>query len=228
MTFLSKIFAGIRIGCSNGLVLSACLAVALPVFAQQPLKTLLVGVDHRSVTSLNGDWHYLVDQPPARGLYAQGKVRDNGYALNTHPNISSGPHNEEYDFATAPTLKVPGDWNTQDPTLFRFEGVVWYQRDFDFQPRANTRTFLHIGAANYKSFVWVNQKRICDHEGGFTPFDCEVTAALKPGSNFVVIAVDSTRAGRWHSIGRYRLVQLRRAHPRCLAGHGSHAVHRRL
>jgi beta-glucuronidase len=153
-----------------------------------------VGVDHRSVVSLNGQWHYLVDQPPARGLYtANGKVRDNGYALNSRPNISSGPHNEEYDFATAPTIKVPGDWNTQEPTLFRYEGVVWYQRDFDFQPKAGTRTFLHIGAANYKSFVWVNQKRICDHEGGFTPFDCEVTTVLKPGNNFVVIAVDSTR-----------------------------------
>ena len=171
-----------------------CSVVALPGLAQEPQKMLLVGVDHRVVTSLNGDWHYLVDQPPARGLYAAGgKVRDNGYAMNTHPNISSGPHNEEYDFATAPTLKVPGDWNTQEPTLFRYEGVVWYQRDFDFQPKAGTRTFLHIGAANYKSFVWVNQKRICDHEGGFTPFDCDVTAALKPGTNFVVIAVDSTR-----------------------------------
>jgi beta-glucuronidase len=162
--------------------------------AQPPTKTLLVGVDNRSVTSLNGDWHYLVDQSPARALYTpEGNVRDNGYALNTHPNINSGPHNEEYDFATAPILKVPGDWNTQDPTLFRFEGVIWYQRDFDFQPKPNTRTFLHIGAANYKSFVWVNQKRICDHEGGFTPFDCEVTSALRAGSNFVVIAVDSTR-----------------------------------
>jgi beta-glucuronidase len=174
-------------------VLFCCLNGLLAV-AQAPLKTLLVGVDRRSVTSLNGDWHYLVDPPPARALYnAEGNVRDNGYALNTHPNINSGPHNEEYDFATAPTLKVPGDWNTQDPTLFRFEGVIWYQRDFDFQPKPNTRTFLHIGAANYKSFVWVNQKRICDHEGGFTPFDCEVTSALKSGSNFVVIAVDSTR-----------------------------------
>ena len=114
----------------------------MPSVAQQSLKTLLVGVDHRSVVSLNGQWHYLVDQPPARGLYtANGKVRDNGYALNTRPNISSGPHNEEYDFATAPTIKVPGDWNTQDPTLFRYEGVVWYQRDFDFQPKAGTRTF---------------------------------------------------------------------------------------
>jgi beta-glucuronidase len=175
-------------------VLFFCYLGGMLALAQPPMKTLLVGVDHRSVTSLNGDWHYLVDQPPARALYTpEGNVRDNGYALNTHPNINSGPHNEEYNFATAPTLKVPGDWNTQDPTLFRFEGVIWYQRDFDFQPRPNTRTFLHIGAANYKSFVWVNQKRICDHEGGFTPFDCEVTSALKAGSNFVVIAVDSTR-----------------------------------
>ena len=144
--------------------------VAISGIAQEPQKTLLVGVDHRVTTSLNGDWHYLVDQPPARGLYAAGgKVRDNGYALNTHPNISSGPHNEEYDFATAPTLKVPGDWNTQEPTLFRYEGVVWYQRDFDFQPKAGTRTFLHIGAANYKSFVWVNQKHINNNKKDITP-----------------------------------------------------------
>jgi beta-glucuronidase len=194
MTCFSRIFARRTTGCRNVFASFACCAVVLPALAQQPMKTLLVGVDRRSVISLNGEWHYLVDQPPARGLYtADGKIRDNGYALNSHPNINGGPHNDEYDFATAPTLKVPGDWNTQDPTLFRFEGVVWYQRDFDFQPKANTRTFLHIGAANYKSFVWINQKRICDHEGGFTPFDCEVTALLKAGSNFVVIAVDSTR-----------------------------------
>jgi beta-glucuronidase len=33
---------------------------------------------------------------------------------------------------------------------------------------------------------------MCNHEGGFTPFDCEVTTALKLGNNFVVIAVDSS------------------------------------
>ncbi len=194
MIRFSSISAGGWTALSKTCVSLACCALTLSAIAQQPLQTLLVGVDHRSVTSLDGNWHYLVDQPPARALYTpDGKVRDNGYSLNTHPNINSGPHNDEYDFATAPTLKVPGDWNTQDPTLFRYEGVIWYQRDFDFQPTQGTRTFLHIGAANYKSFVWVNQKRICDHEGGFTPFDCEVTAALKPGQNFVVIAVDSTR-----------------------------------
>ena len=180
-------------------VLQACLALgcllaAPALFAQQSLQTLLVGVDRRSATSLNGDWHYLVEQPPARELYdGAGKVRDSGYAQNTHPNISTGRHNSEYDFATAPVMHIPGDWNSQDATLFHFEGVVWFQRDFAFVPTPNTRTFFHVGAANYRSFVWVNGVRVCEHEGGFTPFDCDATSALHAGNNFVVVAVDSTR-----------------------------------
>jgi len=165
----------------------------LTAYSQQPFQTLLVGVDRRPVTSLDGDWHYLVDQSPARALYtANGEINDKSYAKNEHPNLF-GKHNEEYDFSAAPTLKVPGDWNTQIPQLFHYEGVLWYQRDFDAQPRPGTRTFLHIGAANYRSHAWVNQKRVFDHEGGFTPSDCEVTSVRHPGSNFVVIAVDATR-----------------------------------
>src|ERR1700722_11284224 len=176
-----------------GVVLPSGLGSMNSALCQQPLQTLLVGVDHRSVISLNGDWHYLVDQSPARALYTStGQINDKSYAMNEHPNIV-GRHNQEYDFSTAPTRKVPGDWNTQVPQLFNYEGVLWYQRDFEAQPKAGTRTFLHIGAANYRSHVWVNQKRVCDHEGGYTPFDCEVTAVLHPGSNFVVIAVDATR-----------------------------------
>ncbi len=175
----------------RGFTLVSLIATVVP--AQQAYQTLLVGVDRRSVTSLNGEWHYLVDQAPARALYAaNGAINDKSYALNEHPNIT-GRHNQEYDFATAPTIQVPGDWNTQVPQLFNYEGVLWYQRDFNFEPRADTRTFLHVGAANYRSHVWVNQKRVCDHEGGYTPFDCEVTAVLHSGSNFVVIAVDATR-----------------------------------
>jgi beta-glucuronidase len=177
----------------NIAVAIAFLGSMLPALGQQPFQTLLVGLDHRPVTSLNGDWHYLVDQSPARALYLEsGPINDKSYALNEHPNLV-GNHNEEYDFSTARTLKVPGDWNTQIPQLFNYEGVVWYQRDFNAQPKPGTRSFLHIGAANYRSHVWVNQKRVCDHEGGFTPFDCEVTSVLHPGTNFVVIAVDATR-----------------------------------
>jgi beta-glucuronidase len=90
-------------------------------------------------------------------------------------------------------LQVPGDWNSQRENLFYYEGLLWYQRDFTYHPRPHTRTFIHIGAANYASHVFVNDVLVCNHEGGFTPFDCEITDAVKDGANFVVIAVDNTR-----------------------------------
>ena len=53
--------------------------------------------------------------------------------------------------------------------------------------------FLHVGAANYRSWFWVNGKKACEHEGGFTSFDCDVTGTLRDGENFIVAAVDNTR-----------------------------------
>ena len=90
-------------------------------------------------------------------------------------------------------LQVPGDWNSQRQALFYYEGLLWYQRDFIYHPKAHRRVFLHIGAANYAAHVFVNDVHVCDHEGGFTPFDCEITQAVKDGGNFVVIAVDNQR-----------------------------------
>lgn len=160
-------------------------------FAQSS-PMVLVDVDHRQSTSLDGDWHYIVD-PYDSGLYSfHREIRKDGYFKNGAPEPGSNAL-VEYDFAKSPTLKVPGDWNTQREVLFNYEGLLWYQRDFDFTPKPGHKTYFHVGAANYKSMVWVNGEHVCDHEGGFTPFDCEVTALLHPGKNFVVIAVDDTR-----------------------------------
>ena len=173
---------------------TACLLLFLasftPLKAQQP-ATLLVDVDHRPQTSLNGAWHYIVDPYRNGGLSDPDKPSLNGYAKNSKP-IPGGAL-QEYDFAQSPTLQVPGDWNSQKPELFFYEGLLWYQRDFDYQPKPHTRVFLHFGAVNYESHVFVNDKYICRHEGGFTPFDCDVTRALQSGSNFVVVAADNQR-----------------------------------
>ncbi|MHB1699162.1 MAG: glycoside hydrolase family 2 TIM barrel-domain containing protein [Acidobacteriaceae bacterium] len=153
--------------------------------------TLLVDVDHRATVSLDGEWHTIVD-PYGSGLYGfHNALRTDGYFMNA-PQENNG-RVMEYNFATSPTLKVPGDWNTQRASLMYYEGPVWYERDFDYHAKAHTRVFLHIGAANYRGYVWVNAKKVCQHEGGFTPFDCEVTDAVHEGKNFAVIAVDDTR-----------------------------------
>ena len=172
-----------------------CFAFLLicPVFLYgQSATTVLVDVDHRESVSLNGDWHFIVD-PYETGLYTfHHELRKDGFYLNGVAEPGSD-RLVEYDFAKSPTLKVPGDWNTQTAQLFYYEGLVWYERDFDFQPQARRRTFLHIGAANYKAMIWMNGQHVCDHEGGFTAFDCEATQQLHAGKNFIVVAVDATR-----------------------------------
>jgi len=174
-----------------------CIGIAFLFIGQillyaQSSSTVLVDVDHRQSVSLNGDWHFIVD-PYKTGLYTfHHELREDGFYLNGAAEPGSD-HLVEYDFAKSPTLKVPGDWNTQSAQLFYYEGLVWYQRYFDFQPKAHARTFLHIGAANYKALIWINGQHVCDHEGGFTAFDCEATRQLHAGKNFVVVAVDATR-----------------------------------
>ena len=59
--------------------------------------------------------------------------------------------------------------------------------------RCGTRVFSAYWRGKLSVYIWVNGTRICDHEGGFTTFDCDVTSALKHGKNFAVIAVDNTR-----------------------------------
>jgi beta-glucuronidase len=159
--------------------------------AQTSNTTVLVDIDHRATTTLDGDWHTIVDQY-ATGLYDfHQNLRPDGFFMNAPFNPAGDPH--DYNFAKAATLRVPGDWNTQRPDLLYYEGPIWYQKDFHHTARPNTRTFIHFGAANYRTFVWVNTKKVCEHEGGFTPFDCEITSVLKDGDNFVVLSVDNTR-----------------------------------
>jgi beta-glucuronidase len=74
-----------------------------------------------------------------------------------------------------------------------YEGPVSYQRDLTYSPQEHTGTFLHIGAANYHACFWINGQKVCEHEGRFTAFNCDVTSTLRVGDNFIVAAVDNIR-----------------------------------
>jgi beta-glucuronidase len=175
------------------LFVSALLTALLTLSANaQQSPIVLTGADMRPAMSLNGDWHIIPD-PYQTGLYDFHKHEiKNGWFVNQKAKPGdTGP--VDYDFSKAETIRVPGDWNTQKPELFWYEGLMWYEKDFKFEPKEHTRTFLRVGAANYKSIFWVNGAKVCEHEGGFTAFNCEVTTALKPGANFVIATVDNTR-----------------------------------
>jgi beta-glucuronidase len=166
------------------------LLAAVSAFAQNPAP-LITNIVHRHTISLNGEWHVIPDPYDTGYLNYDGKPNDRSYFHNAQPKSNSDL--VEYNFATSPTLKVPGDWNTQRPDLLWYEGTIWYERNFTYHPHPGKRVFLYIGAANYLSRVGVNDAVVCDHQGGFTPYNCEVTSLLHEGDNFVVIQVNDTR-----------------------------------
>jgi len=73
---------------------------------------------------------------------------------------------------------------------------VWYRRSFAVPENWRAeRVLLHIGACDWRTRVWVNGEFVGTHTGGSAPFACEVTAAVRPGENRVVIhAFDDTRS----------------------------------
>ena len=177
-----------------GLLLAAGVSVlGMQLSAQATKGTIvLTGADRRPAMSLDGEWASIAD-PYFSGLFSfHHEEKKNGWFLNYHPKPDD-PFPTEYNFELARKLKVPGDWNTQRDSLFFYEGPMWYERNFVYTKKDHTRVYLHVGAANYHSWFWVNGQKVCEHEGGFTAFNCEVTQAIHAGDNFVVAAVDNTR-----------------------------------
>jgi len=172
-------------------LLLVSLLFALTPFIQAQQPGPIQNVEGRKTVSLDGEWQAIID-PYESGFYDyRYQPNANGYFKNTKPKTKSDLI--EYDFDKSRTLKVPGDWNTQSDQLFFYEGTVWYKKSFDYLLQPDKRLFVHFGAANYVADVYLNGERIGQHEGGFTPFNLEITKGVREKGNFLVVKVDNKR-----------------------------------
>jgi beta-glucuronidase len=155
--------------------------------------TFLTNVLQRRRRSLDGPWHVIVDPYEMGYVGILGGRNDRGFFRDFRPRHPAD--RVEYDFDASPTLTVPGDWNTQDERLLYYEGTVWYRRRIvlDRGAAPGQRRFLHVGAANHTSRVFVDGEELATHAGGFGPFAVEVTEQLGPGEHSIVVQVDNRR-----------------------------------
>ena len=166
----------------------SCLLTARAADAVLPL---IQNVDAYEGMSLNGDWNYIVDvQEEGYYDYRMNPTRW-GFFVNAKPQRPEDLI--EYDFDKSPTMRIPGDWNTQDERLFFYEGTVWFKRSFLAVPMQDYTTLLYFGAVNYDGHVWVNGKKAGHHVGGFTPFNFDISDLLREGENTVIVKVDNKR-----------------------------------
>jgi beta-glucuronidase len=164
-------------------VIAIC-ALGISARAAAPPSDVIANVSARTTIDLDGTWNAIVD-PLGTGA---------GGAMCKNAKPSSPRDLVEYNFDTAGTLKVPGDWNTQRGDLMLYEGSIWYEKNFSYHVREHTRVFAYFGAANYRASVCVNGVKVGEHQGGFTPFNFEVTGNLHDGDNFIVVEVNDQRA----------------------------------
>lgn len=117
--------------------------------------------------SLNGKWDFCFDH--------EKKFR--------HPfEITEWPLTIQVPYA--PETKASGLADTN------FHTRVWYRRVFEFK-KTSARIILHFGAVDYSAKVWVNNKFLGSHEGGFTPFKFEITDIVNSSdTQEIVVCVD--------------------------------------
>src|SRR5258708_1823360 len=174
------------------LTLVLCLLLVSSRGAAQ-VAPLIANISSRQTTSLDGQWQAIVDPYDVGALdyRAQPLKNNQGFYKNYKPQSES--ELVEYDFDGSGQLHVPGDWNTQRESLLFYEGSVWYKRSFDYAKSPKNRLFLHFGACNYLAAVYLNGEELGEHEGGFTPFDFEITNRVRAHGNFLVLRINDSR-----------------------------------
>jgi beta-galactosidase/beta-glucuronidase len=101
--------------------------------------------------SLNGRWEFAID--------AGGELE--------HPRQVDW--NAAIEVPFAPETAASG---IENPGLYR---ACWYRRDVDLPPSDGRRLLLHFGAVDHHATVWVDGSLVGIHEGGYTPFSCDIT-----------------------------------------------------
>jgi beta-glucuronidase len=134
----------------------------------------------RERKSLDGLWRFALD--------ADGAGRQDGWW--------QGP------LAEAREIPVPASYNDvfADAWTRNHVGDVWYQTVVRIPERwRGERIVLRFDAATHSAVVWVGETQALEHEGGYTPFEADVTELVEPGDEVRITAAVSNVL-TWHTI----------------------------
>ena len=113
--------------------------------------------------SLNGTWEFATD-------VGRAWLHPNEVSWNATITVPFSPE------ATASGVGFSG-----------FLPRCWYRRAFEAWDPDGGRILLHFGAVDYRATVWVNDILVVTHEGGYTPFRCDITEFMRPDAPITVV-----------------------------------------
>ena len=129
------------------------------------LAAVIPGKALARTISLDGNWFFVAD--PADSL----QIGDLGRA-NAIP------------------VAVPSSWQAAFVDRRDYAGVAWYWRNVTIDPPASGQLLLlRFGAVDYRADVFVNGRKAGSHEGGYLPFEFDITSLVHPGENQIAVRV---------------------------------------
>ena len=135
--------------------------------------------------SLNGEWEFHRD-PAGTATIAE------------LPDASWGEN-----------ITVPFAWETEVSGVgAQWLSFGWYRREVSLPAEwKGQRTILHFGAVHHAATVWANGKEVGGHEGGYTPFELDVTEAVAGAAvATVVVRVSAPLDKRYIVHGKQRSI----------------------
>lgn len=99
--------------------------------------------------------------------------------------------NGKWNFQEQYQINVPGEWVMQGFTINEGETAV-YKRSLEIPVEwKGQQVKLRFDAVSSHAIVKVNNVKVGEHEGGFVPFEMDITNALKENNNILEVAVQA-------------------------------------
>ncbi|NWK98357.1 glycoside hydrolase family 2 [Sphingobium lactosutens] len=144
------------------------------------LALLLPGVAHAATeTPLANGWRFI--KADAAGAEAPG-FDDGAWAPVSVPHTYN-----------AEDSGIGGARARGEPEGVYYRGPAWYRLEIGHKPQPGKRYLLHFGGATLKADIWLNGRKLGEHQGGYGAFRLDATDALKPGRNLLAVRVDNSR-----------------------------------
>ncbi len=133
--------------------------------------------ERKNWENLNGEWDFEIDNSVS------------GVELNWYENPN---FTQKICVPFCPESELSGINNKA------FMNSVWYKKNITVtEKQLNGRIFLHIGACDFETTVYINGGKVGTHIGGYSHFDFDITEFVFVGENTVVIyAYDDVRDSR--------------------------------
>jgi hypothetical protein len=92
------------------------------------------------------------------------------------------------------TIMVPFPWGSKLSSIPNEGDIGWYRRTLTIpESWQSKRVYLVVGASDWTTTAWLDGKRLGDFQGGYTPFEFEMTDFITHGKQQnLIVRVDDT------------------------------------